>query len=268
MRFLPALAALSAALAAAGVASGTSGPLLLDEPTGIAVARDGSLLVVESGPRRLLRVAASGRVRQVATFTNPWGVAAVGTSAFVGDGASLVRVGARGLTTQVASAPAGDEVTAISATPGGSVFYATDHSLYRLAGRRPTRVHVPSLANPHGMAVRADGTLLVSDTNRSRILAVDPRTGRATTFARLGHPRGIAVDGHGTVYVSAADAHRIERYTSSGRRLGPVGPVFTDPYAVAVTDGGIVYALEVGPVGLIRRIDPDGASSLVAGRAP
>src|SRR5262245_47075998 len=69
-------------------------PLLLDQPTGIAVRPDGSLLVVEFGLRRLVRVApSSGRVTPIATFGKPWGVAlAPSGSVFVSDQNTVERV--------------------------------------------------------------------------------------------------------------------------------------------------------------------------------
>jgi hypothetical protein len=68
------------------------------------------------------------------------------------------------------------------------------------------------------------------------------------------------------VYVAAADAHRIAHYSSTGRRLGLVGPRFADPYALSVAKDGTVYALDLGVTGIIRRVAPDGAASVVARR--
>lgn len=266
---LLAAAAASAALAATGAsAAGPAAspqPLLFAEPTGLAVEPSGALLVVESGRQRLVRVA-SGRVTRIASFVKPWGVArAADGSIFVGDGGALVRVGLRGAETRVAEAPPGDGIGPI-AVAGGDVFYATDAALYRLAAGTPRRV-APGLTlhGPHGLAARPDRTLLVSDTNANRILAVDPASGKVTPFATLGHPRGIGVAPDGTVYVAAADPHRIVRFDASGRRLGAIGPRFTDPYALAVAQDGTVYALEVGPWGFVRRIGRGGSASVVHG---
>ena len=67
------LAACTALLIGATPASAAA-PLALDQPLGIDVAPNGSLLVVEFGFRRLVRVVPStGRITQIATFAKPWG---------------------------------------------------------------------------------------------------------------------------------------------------------------------------------------------------
>ena len=150
-------------------------------------------------------------------------------------------------------------------TPNGDVVYATAYALYRLRGGkgRPKRIAPGTVLNSsHGIAVAADGSLLVSDTDNNRIIRVKGDT--VTTFARLGHPRGIDIAPNGTVYVAAADAHRIAHYSSSGKRLGFVGPRFADPYALSVAGDGTVYALDLGVTGMIRRIAPNGTASVVA----
>lgn len=264
------IVALCLALAvSAGAAVAERPPLVLDEPTGIAVAPGGRLLVVESGRHRLVRIdAATGRERHVTSFSRPWGVAvsAAGVS-FVGDGSALVRVDSHGTKSVLATVP-GRQVGAIAIAPGGDVFFTTAAAIYRLQGGRagtPEQVTKGTkLSLPHGLAVRPDGKLLVSDTNAGRLLVVDPTSGKASTFARIGHPRGVAVAADGTVFVVAADAGRVLRLDPTGRRRRAVGPGFTDPYALTRAADGTVYALDVGPAGLIRRIAPGGASSVVA----
>jgi streptogramin lyase len=247
-------------------------PLLFEEPTGIDVASDGSLLVVEFGRLRLVRVdPANGRVTQLATLDKPWGVAqAPSGSVFVSDRGSLLRFDGPGAPTTVATVEPGVEIGPVAVTPGGDVFYSTAHALYRLPGGRagtPQRIAPDvSLDSPHGIVIASDGAVLVSDTNNGRILRIDGADSQVTTFATIGHPRGIDVARDGTVYVAAADEHRIVRLSASGQRLDAVGPRFHDPYALALASDGIAYAIEAGPVGFIRRIGPDGKSSVVAGR--
>src|SRR5690348_8153970 len=86
--------AVCAVLLVAATSASASAPLALDQPLGIDVARNGSLLVVEFGFRRLVRVAPStGRITQLATFTKPWGVARASSgSIYVSDGGKLKRV--------------------------------------------------------------------------------------------------------------------------------------------------------------------------------
>ena len=243
-------------------------PLALDQPLGIDVAPDGSLLVVEFGSRRVIRIAPStGRITRIATFVKPWGIArAPSGSIFVSDGGKLRRVDPGRSPVTVATVAPAFEIGPVAVTPRGDVVYATAYALYRLRGGK---AGTPKLVAPgttlnssHGIAVASDGSLLVSDTDSNRIVRV--AGDRVTTFARLGHPRGIDIARNGTVYVVAADAHRIARYTASGKRLGFVGPRFTDPYALSVAHDGTVYALDLAVTGIIRRIAPDGTSSVVA----
>jgi tripartite motif-containing protein 71 len=261
------LAVACAALAVGGASASASDPLALDQPLGIDVAPNGSLLVVEFGSRRLVRVSpATGRVAQIATFVKPWGVArAPSGSIYVSDGGRLRRVVAGHVPVTVATVGSAFEIGPVAVTPNGDVVYATAVALYRLRGGKGSPKQVSpgtALNSSHGIAVTADGSLLVSDSNNNRILRV--KGAMVTTFATLGHPRGIDVAPNGTVYVAAADAHRIARFSASGKRLGFVGPRFDDPYALSVAKDGTVYALDLGMIGIIRRIAPNGVASVLA----
>ena len=247
-------------------------PLTLSEPTGIDVAPDGSLLVVEFGLHRLVRVdPVTGRVTVVATFGKPWGVArAASGTVFASDAGSLMRIDPGKAPTAVATVEPGVEIGPIAVAPSGDVFYATARAIYRLAGGTagtPDQI-APStpLDSPHGLAAEPTGTLLLSDTNDGRILRIDPDQGTVATFATIAHPRGIDVAADGTVYVAAADEHQIVRFDSSGQRLGVLGPRLGDPYALALAADGTIYAVEPGANGFIRRISADGTSSVVTAR--
>jgi sugar lactone lactonase YvrE len=245
-------------------------PLALAEPTGIAAQPDGSLLVVEFDRHRLLRVIPStGRVRQIAAFAKPWGVARAASGAvFVSSQNTVQRIDPGHAPVTVASVDPALEIGPVAVTPGSDVVYATVSSLYLLPGGKrgtPQQLAVSTvLAGSHGIAVASDGALLVSDTNDNRILRVDGNS--VTTFASLGHPRGIDVAPDGTVYVAAADDHRIAHYSAAGVRLGFVGPRFADTYALSVAGDGTVYAIDLGGRGIIRRIAPNGTASVVTVR--
>ena len=237
-------------------------PVIFDQPTGVDVAPDGSLLVVEFGRQRLVRVRpATGRVTQIATFTKPWGVArSPSGSVFVSDQGSLERIDGNHAPTTVFTAEPGLEVGPVAVAPNGDVFCATAFALYRLPQGVPgTPVRLApgtALSSPHGLAIGSDGAVLVSDTNNNRILRVDPGSGAVTTLAELGHPRGIDVADDGSVYVSAADEGRVVHLSATGNRISAVGPLFEDPYALALGPDGSVYAIDAGPRGLVRRIPP------------
>jgi sugar lactone lactonase YvrE len=242
-------------------------PLVLEEPTGIDAQPDGSLLVVEFDRRRLLRIVpSSGRVTQIATFGKPWGVASAPSgAAYVSTENTVQRVEPGHAAVTVASVDPALEIGPVAVTPEGDLIYATVSALYRLPGGEhgtPERlVAGTALAGAHGIAVTPGGVLLVSDTNNDRILRIDGDN--VTTFATLGGPRGIDVGTDGTVYVASGVEHRIVRYSASGERLGVVGPRFADAYALSVAADGTVYAVDLGGLGIIRRIAPDGTASVV-----
>ncbi len=234
-------------------------PIVFVQPSGVDVARDGSLLVVESGRLRLVRVRpATGQVTPIAFFDEPWGVAqAPSGSIFVSDRGSLRRVDGKQQTTTVATVDPGLEIGPVTVAPGGDVYFTTAYALYRLpqgqAGPPQRLATGTAFSSPHGLAVAADGAVLVSDTDNGRILRVDTGSGAVTTFAELAHPRGIDVASDGSVYVVAADEHRVVHLSATGTRLSVVGPTFQDPYALAVAADGSVYVDDIGS-GLIRRI--------------
>ena len=240
-------------------------PLDLVEPTGIDVAPDGSLLVVEFGRLRLIRVDAAGRVTRLAELAKPWGVSRASTgSIYVSDLGWVKRIDSRRAPEIVATVDAGVEVGPVAVTASGDVVYSTVSALFRLpqgAGTPQQLAQGVPFSGPHGIAVAADGALLVSDTGNNLIRRIDPAVS-VSTFAAIGHPRGIDVASDGSVYVAAADEHRIVHFSASGTRLGTVGPPFTDPYALSVARNGTVYAIDIGP-DLIRRIAPNGTSSVV-----
>jgi streptogramin lyase len=242
-------------------------PLVLVEPTGIDVAPDGALLVVEFGRRRLVRIdPVTGRLAPLADLVKPWGVArAPSESIYVSDLGWVKRIEPGRVPQIVATVDPGVEVGPLTVTPAGDVVYSTVSAVYRLAhgtAGTPERLAAGTpFSGPHGIAVAADGSLLVSDTGNGLIRRIDP-AGSVTTFAAIGGPRGIDVAPDGTVYVAGGDEHRIVHLDASGKRLGTVGPRFGDAYALSVARDGTVYAIDIG-ADVIRRLSPDGTSTVV-----
>lgn len=232
-------------------------PLAFDEPTGVAVGRDGTLIVVESGQDRLLRVDAStARSVVVAKLIKPWGVAvAPSGSAYVSDAGRLQRIDPGHAPQVVATAEPGVEIGPVAVAPNGDVVYSTASAVYRVphgAGPPQRLATGTQLASPHGIAVAADGSIVLADTGDDLVRRIDG-TGAVTAFASIGNPRGIAVAPDGSVYVASADEHRVVHLGVSGQRLGVVGPQLDDAYAVAVARDGTIYADDIG-AGLIQRI--------------
>ena len=238
-------------------------PLTFTWPTSIDLQPDGSLLVVENSAGRLDRVQpATGRVTTIASgLAKPYAVASTTSGTiYLSNGGSLQRID--GTAAPATVVDAGTDVGPIALAPNGGVFYTTAAQAFALgAGSLAS-----GLSGLHGIAVAADGAVLVCDTGDGAVLRIDPRTHATTTLFRTGEPRGIDVAADGSVYVVEAATKRVGHYAATGTRLGDVGPVFNDPYDVEVGADGTVFVLETAESGTIRRIAPDGSvSTLSAG---
>src|SRR5262249_30080519 len=121
-------------------------------------------------------------------------------------------------------------------------------------------------SSPHGLAAVGDGALLVSDAGNDRIRRVDLTGGGGTAVPQIGGPLGIDVGADGTLYVVEAHSNRIVHLSAAGARLGFVGPVFGLPYDVEAAPDGVVYVLESGAIGRLRRVALDGTVTTVSSR--
>jgi sugar lactone lactonase YvrE len=244
-------------------------PLSFVWPTSIDVEPDGWLLLVENGLGVLVRISPTGRVQLVATLTKPYAVAEAHSGRiYVTDGSVLLRIDGRRPPVRVARVDG--DIGPIAVARGGDVYFTTAARLWRLRGGRGAPIPVAAgarLSSPHGLAVARDGTVLVADTHNHRIVRVDTVKGRVTVFARLAVPGGMDIGSDGTVYVTDGSAGRVVRFSAGGARLGFAGPVFDDPYALAVAPGGTLYVVESLQMGDVRRIAPDGTVTTVSRRA-
>ena len=227
-------------------------------PTSVALEPGGTLLVVENGSGRVLRVdpstgaktvIASGLSRPYDVITAPDGSILLSTES------TVIRLG-----TGEVIATADRQIGRILLAPNGDLYYTTATTAYRVAAGTHEQVPVADgLAAPHGLALAGDGALLISNTESDSIVRVDPATGTVTTFARLDGSAGdLAVGPDGTLYVCDMTAQRIVHLTATGRRIGFVGPVFAVPYALAVAADGGVYVVEAETSGHIKHVAPDG----------
>jgi hypothetical protein len=153
------------------------------------------------------------------------------------------------------------------------------------------------LLYPGGLAVDLQGNLLIADTGNFRIRMVNTQTGVITTIAgtgesgnsgdggpafeaRLLNPRSLAVDAHGNLYV--CDGWRVRRIDAQGI-IAPfaglpilgfdgdeglaVEAAMWIPVSVAVGLDGSIYVMD-NDNRHIRRIDPEGIITTVAGAGP
>ena len=95
--------------------------------------------------------------------------------------------------------------------PGGSLMVAEIGSGNLVQVRGDVRTILRSgLKGPAGLALAADGSILVAEIDASRVTKVDPATGVSTTLAEgLNRPKAIAVTTTGQVLVLEVGARRI-----------------------------------------------------------
>ncbi|MBL8247056.1 MAG: hypothetical protein JNK95_01665, partial [Candidatus Competibacter sp.] len=225
-----------------GYTSGDGGPATqagLPYPTGVAVAPDGSVLI--SSENRIRRVGPDGIIT---TF------AGTGTHGYSGDG---------GLATQARlSFPTG-----VAVAPDGSVLISSENRIRRVGpdgiittfagtgtngysgdGGLATQAR---LSFPTGVAVAADGSVLIADRNNSRIRKVAPN-----------NLPGFV--GNADFAIASSDGRHLYAFDANGRHLRTVDTltqavVYTFAYDSAgrlttVTDGdGNILRIERDPSG-------------------
>ena len=143
------------------------------------------------------------------------------------------------------------------------------------------------LALPRGIAVGADGTLYIADSENARVIAVTS-AGRASVVASaagcaqdcLVQPVAVAVEIDGTLWIADAGAHRIFRLPAGASALevmagtgvegsDPDGTHALDariarPSGIVVDDDGTVYFSELDG-NRVRTLDEIGVLHTVAG---
>jgi serine/threonine-protein kinase len=251
----------------------TAPPADLVEPFSVALAPDGTVVVADRAGRRVVRIdPATGRSATVA---------GTGEAGFSGDGGP-------------ATAARMNEVIEVAAEANGDVYVVADERIRRVdaatgvistivgTGERtfgPDGVSAARspLSGPTGLAVAADGDLLIAEYD-NKVRRIDAQSGLITTVmgdgsegsggdggparaARVNHPHGVAVFRDGSIVVADTANGRL-------RRIGTDGVVRSIPGSfgtpIDVTEGpdGSLYV--VGD-NVIRRLGPDGAVRTVAG---
>lgn len=257
-------------------------------PTGIAVeATTGTVYVADTDSHTIRKISPTGEVTTLAgspgakgtldgpnaaaRFYHPVGVALDGSSALY-----------------VADA---DNHTIRKITPQGRV-----STLAGLAGHKGSADGEPATARfnlPHGLAVAADGTVYVADTDNHTIRQISP-SGHVKTLAglagsagsadgagaqaRFSHPSGLAIDANGNLYVADNGNYTVRKITPAGivstlaglaRHKGSAEGLgaaarFHTPNGLAVDGRGTVYVADyINSV--IRQITPQGEVSTFAG---
>ena len=247
-----------------GFADGPGNTAQFNDPTGVAVAPNGTVYVADVINNRIRAI--NPTTGQVTTL------AGNGTVGFA-DGP--------GNTAQF------NDPTGVAVAAGGTV-YVADLSNHRIRAINPTTGQVTTLAGgtpgfadgtgdtaqfdfSFGVAVAPNGTVYVADSNRIR--AINPTTRVVTTLAgsgtdgfadgpgttaQFGSPYGVAVAAGGTVYVADVSNNRIRAINPTTSRVSTLAgsgtegfadgtgtnAQFNRPYGVAVAPNGTIYVAD------------------------
>ncbi|MER2556000.1 MAG: PKD domain-containing protein [Candidatus Competibacter denitrificans] len=207
----------------------------LAQPRGLAIMPDGSILIADSGHHRIRRVTPDGIISTFAgsgvrglggdggpalqaELNSPGGVA------MMADGSVLIADSGNNRIRRVM--PDGTMTRFAGASGPGNPGASGDSGPALLA----------SMYTPSGIAVAADGGVIIAEINNSRIRRVGPDgiittlagngsrsssgDGGPATQAQVNQPEDVAVDADGGILISEWGSHRI-------RRIGPDGIIRT-----------------------------------------
>jgi len=120
---------------------------------------------------------------------------------------------------------------------------------------------------PTGIAVDANGNVLVADSGNGRIEKFSP-TGtflstigmKGASYGQLGQPNGIAIDRTDNIYVADAGNHRVQKLAPNGTLIaewkGPdIG--FYGPRRIAIGPDDSIYVVDQGRTRIVK-FNPDG----------
>ena len=274
--------------------SGDGGPATeawLDFPIGMAVDAAGNLYVADANNRRVRRIDPAGMITTVA------GNGQMGAE---GDGGPATEA-RLGLPTGVAVDGSGnlyvadlqyDQVRRID--PAGLISTIAGTGTTGFSGDGGPAAEA-RLNSPYALAADTAGNLYVTDRGNHRVRRIGPAglistvagtgefgfagDGGPATAAQFGLPHAVAVDAFGNLYVADTFNQRVRRIDPGGvvRTIagtgepgfggdgGPAAEARLDfPYAVAADTAGNVYVADTNNL-RVRRIDPTGAISTVAG---
>lgn len=266
-----------------GTADGIARAARFNNPSGLAIATDDRLIVTDTANATLRLIATDGAVSTIAGSTTARGnTDGPGTSATfsapvgVAQDSSGNLYVADSMNHTIRKISASGVVSTFAGTAGASGSSDGDGSAARFNF-------------PTGIAVDANGTVYVSDTNNNLLRKITP-TGTVTTLAGLvgvsgtqdgngsnalfNHPGGLTVDGSGNLYLADTGNSTLRRITPDGTVTTLAGlpgiaglkdgvgtdAWFNQPLDVRLSAQGILYVADTGNA-IIRRVSLDGMVS-------
>lgn len=221
----------------------------LTTPKGIAVDSEGNYYVADAGANSVVRVTPAGVTSVVASgLKQPYDLKFDQSGTLyvsnTGDD-SIVRVQPNGAVDVVAkglaNGPQGMRYDA-----AGTLWLANDDgTLRRKDAQDNIAVVATGLQAPHGLALAANGDVLVAEYNSGKVTRVS--NGVKTTFADgLQGPWGVAIDDDGNVYVTERNANQVARFDAAGTRLGVTETALNGPTTLRTGAGGDVFVQNNG----------------------
>jgi uncharacterized protein (TIGR03437 family) len=252
----------------------------LFSPGGVAIDKDGNVLILDTNNFRIRRVASDGKIATIAGS---------GLNGFAGDGGPATRASFRG-------------AFGLAATPAGDIYLA-DRDNYRIrridsqgnistvagngllqSGQEGGPATSAPLVEPFGVAVDNSGSLYIADSRSHVVRRVDG-SGRASTFAGTGAgeftgdggraaraglflPTAVAVDRAGNVFIADSGNESIRKVDTGGNITTVAGNLLKgqdieqgqataaklfEPTGVAVDGAGNIFIAEFGK-NRIRRV--------------
>jgi len=266
--------------------SGDGGPAVgaeLRTPSGIAIDAAGDIFIADASDYRVRKVSPDGLISTVA---------GTGVQGYSGDGASATSAQLSrptGLTTDTkGDLFIVDGVRVRKVSLSGTITTVAGNGTIGFSGDGGPATGA-QLNSPYGVAVDSAGILYISDDGSLRVRKVSPNgiittvagtgvsgsagDGGPAMSAQLTGATGIAVDTSGNLYLAESNSESgAYECPSCIRKISAAGTITTvavglgliEPRALATDQAGTLYIAETG-TGRIRKISPEGFTSIVAG---
>lgn len=253
-----------------------------DEPYGLLVSAAGDLLVADSENGRIQKInrvtgaaeIIGGQGRGDGQFMGPIGLALDGSDLLIADSensriqvVSIAGVFAKKIVPDTSEL--NTSFTCVSVDRSNGLIFALDRAddsiaVYDLFGGFKQRIGSSGSGNgqlldPRGLAVDADGNLLVADTGNARIVKLSPAGEQLMSFGAFGSgpgqfksPERVAVDSGGRILVSDFDADQVLVFEAAGNFLFSFGGSgngngkFNGPLGVAAAPDDSIYVADSG----------------------
>lgn len=242
----------------AGWRDGTTAEARFDRPYGVAVRRDASIVVADTGNHRIRLITSTGMVTTLAGNGAPGSADGDGTHASFHSPFSVAVTALD----EVVVADTGnhrlrliDRGGKVSTLAGSSVGFA-DGELSRAAFNGPTDVAVDRFGRIYVADIRNHSVRLVDVVNGKVLtLAGAPDAGDEDgepSKARFRLPSGLAVDGLGNVYVADTGNSAVKRVDPTGRTETVARTPGLGPSDVAVGADGALYVTDTAGHAVLR----------------